>query len=64
MEIRMAREHTEGNVDKATGKVKEGLGKASGDRQMEEEGKGDQAKGDVKKGLGSIKDAIKNITRR
>ena len=60
----MAKEHTEGNVDKASGKIKEGIGRATGDKDMEAEGHGEQAKGDLKKGVGDVKDAVRDATRK
>jgi uncharacterized protein YjbJ (UPF0337 family) len=41
------------------GKVKEGLGKATGDEEMEAEGQADQAKGDLKQAAEKVKDAFK-----
>ena len=41
------------------GKVKEGLGKLTGDRQLESEGNLDQAKGKGQQALGDLKDALK-----
>ena len=45
----------EGATDKIKGKVKEGLGKLTGNRDLEEEGKDDQLKGAVRKKVGEIK---------
>ncbi|GAA1958645.1 CsbD family protein [Amycolatopsis minnesotensis] len=42
------------------GKAKEGLGKTTGDRELEAEGKTDQAKGNVKQAGEKIKDAVKD----
>ena len=44
----------------ATGKVKEGAGKASDDEQLEAEGRGDQSKADLKQAGEKVKDAFKN----
>ena len=51
-----------GNQDKAEGtakdikgKVKEGVGQATGDRATEAEGRGDQAEGKVQKKVGEVK---------
>ena len=41
------------------GKVKEGLGKATGNERMEAEGHGDQAKSSIKDAGENIKDAFK-----
>ncbi len=41
------------------GKVKEGLGKVTGNERMEAEGQGDQAKANVKQAGEHVKDAFK-----
>ena len=46
-------------AQKATGKVKEHLGKATDDESLEDEGQADQAKGDLKNAGEKIKDAFK-----
>ena len=44
-----------GETDTIKGKVKEGLGKLTDNRDLEEEGKDDQLKGAVRKKVGEIK---------
>jgi uncharacterized protein YjbJ (UPF0337 family) len=56
----MDREHVKGYADKAKGTIKEGAGKISGDKEMQQEGKADKAKGDVHKAAGDVKDAARN----
>ena len=46
-------------VTEIKGKAKEGLGKATGDEEMEAEGKTDQAKGNLKQAAEKVKDAVK-----
>ncbi|MDQ3770843.1 MAG: CsbD family protein [Actinomycetota bacterium] len=41
------------------GKTKEGVGRSTGDREMEREGQADQAKGGLKQAGEKIKDAFK-----
>jgi uncharacterized protein YjbJ (UPF0337 family) len=56
-----------GTVDQVTGKVKEGVGRASNDDELTREGRGDQAKGDRQNAAGKVKDAAgkaKDATRR
>ena len=50
-----------GEIDKATGKVKEVAGKATGDRDLEAEGKGQNVGGHVKDAAESVKGAAKGI---
>jgi uncharacterized protein YjbJ (UPF0337 family) len=56
----MDREHVKGYADKAKGTIKEGAGKISGDKKMQQEGKADKVKGDVHKAAGDVKDAARN----
>jgi uncharacterized protein YjbJ (UPF0337 family) len=46
-------------VTEMKGKVKEGVGKATGDEDMEAEGKTDQVKGNLKQAGEKVKDAFK-----
>lgn len=50
-----------GTADKIKGAVKEGIGKATGDRRSEVEGKTDQAKGDAKNATGNVSERIKGV---
>lgn len=56
----MDREHVKGVADKAKGAVKEGAGKLSGDKELENEGKLDKAKGSAHETAGDVKDAARN----
>jgi uncharacterized protein YjbJ (UPF0337 family) len=47
-------------TDKAKGKVKETVGVATGDRELEAEGKADTLKGKVKEGIEDAKRVIKD----
>jgi uncharacterized protein YjbJ (UPF0337 family) len=44
----------------ATGKIKEGAGRASDDERLEAEGRDDQSKADLKQAGEKVKDAFKN----
>jgi uncharacterized protein YjbJ (UPF0337 family) len=46
--------------DQLKGKIKEGVGRATDDRDLEAEGHGDQAKGNVKQAGEKIKDVFKS----
>jgi uncharacterized protein YjbJ (UPF0337 family) len=48
------------HIEDAAGKAKEGLGRATGDRETENEGKTDQAKADLKNAGENVKDAFKH----
>jgi uncharacterized protein YjbJ (UPF0337 family) len=49
----------ENQSENLAGKVKEGVGKATDDEQLEAEGKGDQVKSNLKQAGEKIKDAFK-----
>lgn len=60
----MDKEHIKGAADKASGAVKEGVGKAVGDKSLEAQGKIDQAKGEAREFVGDVKDAAKKSDKR
>lgn len=51
-------QQNEGMLEQARGNIKEGLGDATGNKQMEHEGKIDQAKGNVREGVGDIREGV------
>jgi len=53
------KKNLEGGLDKAKGRVKETIGVATGDRELEGEGKLDNLKGKVKDVAGNIREGIK-----
>ncbi len=55
----MADEHTKGAISKATGKVEEGLGKLTGNKEQELHGKVKQVQGAGQQTLGDIQDAVR-----
>ena len=57
----MDKERVKGGLRKATGTVKEKVGQATGDRDMEAEGKVDKAEGRVRSAVGHGKDAVREI---
>jgi uncharacterized protein YjbJ (UPF0337 family) len=56
----MDKKNLEGGIDTAKGRVKETIGVATNDRDLEGEGKLDQVKGKVKDVAGDLRDGIKN----
>ena len=60
----MDKEHVKGAADKASGTIKEGVGKAVGDTSLEAKGKIDKAKGEGREMLGDAKDAIRKSDDR
>lgn len=59
----MDKEHIKSAADKASGAIKEGVGKATGNEKLVAEGKYDKAKGEVRETVGDIKDAAKNANK-
>jgi uncharacterized protein YjbJ (UPF0337 family) len=59
------RDEVEGKFDQAKGALKENVGRAVGDREMEAEGAADRASGNVQEGFGTAKrkvgDAVKDV---
>jgi len=59
------KDEVEGKFDQAKGAVKENVGDAIGDRDLEAEGAADRAKGNLQEGYGEAKhkvgDAIKDV---
>lgn len=51
-------------MDKAKGKIKEGVGKMTDNERLTAEGKVDQAKGDIKQAAEKGKDAAKDVLDR
>ena len=54
-----AEDKVKNTAEQAKGKVKEGLGKATGDESLEAEGHGDQVIGNLKQAGEKVKDALK-----
>ena len=55
----MDKDRIKGSLDQAKGKIKEGVGKATGDSKLETEGKADQFTGNVQNTIGGLKDKIR-----
>ena len=55
----MEKEHITGKVDELKGKVKQGIGHATNNPNLEGEGVIDEVKGKVKQAYGDLKDAVK-----
>ena len=49
------RDEMEGKYEQAKGSVKEGLGRLTGDEELQAEGSADKLKGDVQEGWGGAK---------
>lgn len=55
----MDKEHAKGAIDKASGAVKDAVGKATGNDKLRVEGAIDKAKGEAREVVGDIKDGMK-----
>jgi uncharacterized protein YjbJ (UPF0337 family) len=54
----------ENKAEEVKGKVKQGVGKGTGDPELEAEGKGDQAAGNLKQAGEKVKDAVKGVIKK
>lgn len=55
----MDKEHVKGARDKASGSMKEAVGKATDDSSMRAKGKMDKAKGKARETMGDVKDGMR-----
>jgi uncharacterized protein YjbJ (UPF0337 family) len=55
----MNKDRIQGSVEQAKGKIKETVGKATGDAKLQSDGKADQVVGKTRNAIGGIKDAAK-----
>lgn len=55
----MDKEHVKGAVEKASGAIKEGVGKMTGDASLQAKGKIEKVKGEAREKLGDVKKALK-----
>jgi uncharacterized protein YjbJ (UPF0337 family) len=53
------KDRIKGSAEQAKGKLKEGVGKLSGDRKLQGEGKADRLKGKVRNAVGGLKDTLR-----
>ena len=55
----MDKDRIKGSAEQAKGKMKEWVGKVTGDSKTESEGKAEQVKGKVQNTVGGIKDTLR-----
>ena len=55
----MNKDRIQGSTEQAKGKIKETVGKMTGDAKLQSEGKTDQVVGKTRNAIGGIKDAAK-----
>jgi uncharacterized protein YjbJ (UPF0337 family) len=58
------KDQVKGFGEKVKGAVKENIGRATNDPQMEEEGASERAKGDLRQGFGDVKQDIGDAVKR
>jgi uncharacterized protein YjbJ (UPF0337 family) len=59
----MNKDQVKGRTRTVTGKIKESVGKATGDKDLEVKGTAEKAGGKVRSTYGDIKDDVKKSTR-
>ena len=57
-------DRVEGSAKNLGGKVKEGIGKLTGDSKTRAEGKSDQVEGKIQNTVGGVKDAVKDAFKK
>ncbi len=57
-------DRVEGAAKNIGGKIKEGVGKVTGDEKLKAEGRADQVEGKVQNTVGGIKDAVRDADKR
>jgi uncharacterized protein YjbJ (UPF0337 family) len=55
----MDKDRVKGSATQAKGKIKEAVGKVTGDAKLKSEGKADQTKGKIQNVIGGIKDTLR-----
>jgi uncharacterized protein YjbJ (UPF0337 family) len=59
----MDKQHVKGAADKASGAIKDGAGKMTGDKNLQAQGKMDKAKGAARDFIGDAKDAARRADK-
>ena len=59
----MNKDQVKGRTNTVTGKIKEGVGSATGDKDLEVKGKAEKVGGKVRSTFGDVKEDIKKATR-
>lgn len=59
----MDKDRVAGAAKKVGGSIKEGAGKALGDKKMESEGKAKKAEGEIQNAIGGAKDSIREAVK-
>ena len=57
------RDRAEGTGNELKGRVKQGIGGLTGDREQQSEGMADETKGNIQQGIGDIKDKLSDKDR-
>jgi len=57
-------DRVEGSAKNIGGKIKEGVGKVTGDEKLKREGQLDQVKGKVENAVGGMKDKVREEKRK
>ena len=60
----MHKDTVEGTAKDAKGSIKEAVGKATGNEQLQAEGAGDKVAGKIQKGVGELKEAARDVLKK
>ena len=59
----MNKDQVKGRTNTVTGKIKEGVGKATGDKDLQDKGTAEKVGGKIRSTFGDVKEDIKKNTR-
>ena len=60
----ISKDRAQGKVDEVVGRVKAGVGEATGDQQLKDEGTGQQGEGEIKQGIANVKDKVDDVVKK
>lgn len=60
----MDKDRIKGSAQQAGGAVKQGVGKALGDKKLETEGKAERTEGKIRNTIGGAKDAVREAVNK
>ena len=60
----MHKDEVKGGAKQARGAVKDAVGKATGDRNLQADGKADKVEGKIQQGVGKAKEAVRDALKK
>jgi len=63
-DTKMDKDRIKGSAQQAGGAIKQGVGKAFGDKKLETEGKVEKTEGQIRSAVGGAKDAVREAVNK